>query len=486
MESIKAIWKNNFKSLFEKKSVHEINLKASEHNKLKKSLSLFQIISLGIGVIVGAGIFVLTGIAAGAHAGPAITLSFALSGIICICAGLCYAEFSSILHASGSSYSYTYITFGRFPAWIIGSFSAIGYFLGAVSVAVGWSGYFSDILNNFNLELPEKFILSTGTEYNITGKISYAIFDIPAFAISFISMLILYRGVALSSIITSFSVIIKLLVLLCFVSIGVFYIDINNWIPYIPQNTGKFGEYGVSGIITGVSMVFLAFNGFDSICTSAQEVKNPRKNIPLGIIITIIIVTIIYVITSAVMTGLVFYKELNVPQALAVAVDKIGLPWLNYVVKFGAVAGLSSVIIVSQYTVIRMLLVMAEDKLLPNIFTQVHSKNKTPHIITLVIGLSMSFIAATTNLQNIVKLSSFFILLTLITICISAIVMRYSKPELNRGFYCPLMPVTPVVAILLSIYILSSYPIQIYINACMVLIILTFLYFIQRKLTIHK
>ena len=186
------------------------------------------------------------------------------------------------------------------------------------------------------------------------------------------------------------------------------------------------------------------------------------------------------------MTGLVFYKELNVPQALAVAVDKIGLPWLNYVVKFGAVAGLSSVIIVSQYTVIRMLLVMAEDKLLPNIFTQVHSKNKTPHIITVVIGLSMSFIAAITNLQNIVKLSSFFILLTLITICISAIVMRYSKPELNRGFYCPLMPVTPVVAILLSIYILSSYPIQIYINACMVLIILTFLYFIQRKLTIHK
>jgi APA family basic amino acid/polyamine antiporter len=268
--------------------------------------------------------------------------------------------------------------------------------------------------------------------------------------------------------------------------IGAFYIDINNWIPYIPQNTGRFGEYGVSGIITGISMVFLAFNGFDSICTSAQEVKNPRKNIPLGIIITIITVTVIYVLTSAVMTGLVFYKELNVPQALAVAVDKIGLPWLNYVVKFGAVAGLSSVIIVSQYTVIRMLLVMAEDNLLPSIFARVHSKNKIPHIITLAIGLSMSFIAATTNLQNIVKLSSFFILLTLITICISTIVMRYSKPDLNRGFYCPLMPAIPIIAISLSIYILSSYPIQIYINACVVLIILTFLYFIQRKLTTHK
>ena len=341
-------------------------------------------------------------------------------------------------------------------------------------------------MNNFHLGLPEKFTLSTGVEYKVDGKISYAIFDIPAFAISFISTLILYRGVALSSMITSFSVIIKLLVLLCFISIGVFYIDINNWIPYIPQNTGKFGEYGISGIITGVSMVFLAFNGFDSICTSAQEVKNPKKNIPLGIIITIITVTIIYVVTSAVMTGLVTYQELNVPQALAIAVDKIGLPWLNYIVKFGAVAGLSSVIIVSQYTVIRMLLVMAEDNLLPSIFAQVHNKNQTPHIITLVIGFSMSFIAATTNLQNIVKLSSFFILLTLIVICIATIVMRYNKPELNRGFYCPLMPITPTIAILLSTYILSSYPIQIYIKAGMVLMILTFLYFIQKKLNTNK
>jgi APA family basic amino acid/polyamine antiporter len=486
MENIKAIWKNNFKSLFEKKSVYETNLKASNHNKLKKSLSLFQVITLGIGVIVGAGIFVLTGIASGMHAGPAITISFALSGIICICAGLCYAEFSSILHTSGSSYSYTYITFGRFSAWIVGSISAIGYFLGAVSVAVGWSGYFSDILHNFNLGLPEKFALPTGTEYNVQGGVYHAIFDIPAFTISFISTLVLYRGITLSSIITSFSVVIKLLVLLCFIVIGMFYIDTNNWIPYIPQNTGKFGEYGVSGIITGISMVFLAFNGFDSICTSAQEVKNPRKNIPLGIIITIITVTIIYILTSAVMTGLVSYKELNVPQALAVAVDKIGLPWLNYLVKFGAVVGLSSVIIVSQYTVIRMLLIMAEDNLLPNIFARVHSKNKTPHVITLAIGFSMSFIAATTNLQNIVKLSSFFILLTLIIICISTIVMRYTEPKLNRGFRCPLMPVTPAIAIILAIYILSSYPLQVYLNACIALVILTFLYFIKSRFRAHK
>ena len=481
MENKKAILKNNFKSLFKKKSVKQINLKVSQNNKLKKNLSLLQIISLGIGVIVGAGIFVLTGIASSMHTGPAITLSFALSGIICICAGLCYAEFASMLKTSGSSYSYIYVTFGRFPAWIIGSISAIGYFLGAVSVAAGWSGYFTDILNSFGLTIPQKLTLPTGTEYAIDNKNFYSYLDLPAFTISFISALILYRGIKLSSIVTSISVVIKLLVLLCFICIGVFYIDINNWIPYIPKNEGEFGKYGISGIIAGVSMVFLAFNGFDSICTSAQEVKNPRKNIPLGIIITIIIVTIIYILTSAIMTGLISYKQLNVPQAMALAVHNIGLPWLNYIIKFGAIAGLSSVIIVSQYTVIRMLLIMAEDKLLPNIFTKIHSRNKIPHIITLAIGILMSVLAATTDLHNIVKLSGLFILMTVISICLATIVKRYTNPKLIRGFYCPFMPITPIIAIILSLYIIYSYPIQIYLNAIIILIILVSVYFLKKQ-----
>ena len=481
MENIKAIWQNNFTDLFQKKTVDEINSKALKNNKLKKSLSLFQIISLGIGVIVGAGIFVLTGVAAGAHAGPAITLSFAISGLICICAGLCYAEFASILRTSGSSYSYTYVAFGRFPAWIIGSISVLGYFLGAVSVAVGWSRYFSDILSNFDINIPEKFALPMGTEYYVNGETFYALFDIPAFIITLISAFILYRGVALSAMITSFAVIIKLLALLCFISIGSFYVDTKNWIPYIPENTGNFGEYGFSGIVSGVSMVFLAFNGFDSICTSAQEVKNPQRDIPLGIIFTILSVTIIYIITAAVMTGLVPYKDLCVPQALAVAVDKIGLMWLNYVVKLGAVIGLSSVIIVSQYTVIRMLLVMAEDHLLPSIFSRVHITNKTPHILTFVVGILMSCITATINLEHIVKLSSFFILLTLIVICIATIVMRYSHTELKRSFYCPLMPITPIIAILLASYIITSYTSYIYFTASIFFIILTLIYFFQRS-----
>ena len=481
MENKKAILKNNFKGLFKKKSVKQINLKVLQNNKLKKSLSLLQIVSLGIGVIVGAGIFVLTGIASSMHAGPAITLSFALSGVVCICAGLCYAEFASMLKTSGSSYSYTYVTFGRFPAWIIGSASAIGYFLGAVSVAVGWSGYFTDILNNFDLTISQKLTSSTGTKYMQDNKYFYSYLNLPAFAISLISALILYRGITLSSIITTISVIIKLSVLFCFISIGIFYIDVNNWIPYIPENQGEFGKYGYSGIIAGVSMVFLAFNGFDSICTSAQEVKNPRKNIPLGIIITIILVTIIYIATSAVMTGLISFKQLDAPEALALAANNMGLPWLNYMIKFGAIVGLSSVVIVSQYTVTRMLLSMSEDRLLPNIFTKIHSKNQIPHIITMIVGVSMAILAATTNLHNVVKLSSFFIIITVISICLATIVMRYTKPKLIRGFYCPLMPIPPIIAIVLSLYILYSYPIQIYLNAGIILTILALLYFLKKQ-----
>ena len=480
MENITAFWQNNIKNLFKKKSIEEINLESLKDNRLKKSLSLLQVISFGIGVIVGSGIFVLTGIASGLHAGPAITISFAISGFICICAGFCYAEFSSMLNTSGSSYSYTYITFGRLPAWIVGSIASIGYFLGAVSVVVGWSRYFNDVLTMFNLEIPKKFALTTGTQYMSEGNIHQALFDLPAFTISSIATIILYKSTILSSIITSLSVFTKLFVLLCFCVIGLFYIDINNWTPYIPINTGNFGEYGISGIISGISIVFLAFNGFDSICTAAQEVKNPQKNIPLGIMITIIIVTIIYIIISAVMTGLVSYTKLGVPHGLAVAVDKIGLPYFNYVIKFGALTGLSSVIIVSQYTVIRMLMVMAKDKLLPKILTKIHGQNKTPHIITLIIGVAMSFISATITLENIVRLSSFFILSTLIIVCTSSIINRYTNPKLNLPFRCPFMPITPAVAITLSLYILFSYPLQVFINAGLVVGILIIMFFVQR------
>ena len=484
MKNIKIFWDYNFKPLFQKKSIYDLNLKSLQNNRLKKSLSLFQIVMFGVGVIIGSGIFVLTGIGASRHAGPAITLSFALTGIICSCAGLCYAEFSSMLYTSGSSYSYIYITFGRFPAWIVGSFSIIGYFLGAASVAAGWSRYFSDALKNLDLTMPLKFSLTTNIEYKVNDNTCYAIFDIPAFAISFISTLILYKGITLSSIITTFSVIIKLFVLFCFIVIGIFYVDLNNWTPYIPENTGNFGDYGVSGIISGVSMIFLAFNGFDSICTSSQEVKNSKINIPLGIIITITIVTTVYILTSAVMTGLVSYQELQAPQALSFAVDKIGLQWLSRIVKFGAVIGLSSVVLVSQYTVIRMILIMSEDGLLPKVLTRVHVKNRIPHIATLAVGTFMSIISATINLNNIIKLSSLFILLTLISICTASIFMKYTFSSLKRVFLCPCTPFTPLIAITIALYIVTSYPVQIYFYSFICLVTLTLFYYLNNKLKV--
>jgi APA family basic amino acid/polyamine antiporter len=292
--------------------------------------------------------------------------------------------------------------------------------------------------------------------------------------------MILYRGITLSSFITSIAVVIKLVVLVVFISIGLFHIDLSNWTPYIPPNTGVFGQYGLSGIVAGTSMVFLAYNGFDSICTAAQEVKNPKKNIPIGIIMTILVVSIIYILTSAVMTGLVNYTELGVPEAMAIAVEKIGISWLDYFVKFGALIGLSSVILVSQYTIIRMLLIMAEDGLFPNFFVKIHSIFKTPHIITVTIGILMAVIAGMVKLANIALLSGFFILIALTVICYSIIVMRYKHPDLKRKFKCPFMPFTPILAISLTTYILASYPAKIYFAATIILAILLLIYTIYK------
>ncbi|MFQ3307185.1 MAG: APA family basic amino acid/polyamine antiporter [Candidatus Midichloriaceae bacterium] len=479
MQDTKVNWQDNVKSIFKPKKVQEIDEHFSKHNKLDKKLSIFEIIGIGIGMIVGAGVFILTGIAASVHAGPAITLSFLLSALICICAGLCYAEFASIVSSSGSSYTYTYLSFGEFPAYMVGLISVTGYFFGAVSVSEGWSGYFVDLMCDFNINFSEKFIHPFGYKYVANGISCNSLFNIPAFIISILSSLILYRGVKFSSIATSIAVIIKLVVLTTFICIGVFYINYDNWTPYIPKNTGEFGKYGFSGIIAGVSMVFLSFNGLDAVCTSAQEIKNPKKNIPIGIIATIIIVTILYISLSAVLTGLVSYTKLGVPQSLSLAVTAIGIPWLNFFIKIGAIMGLTSVVLVSQYTIIRMLLVIADDGLLPKFFAKVHKKYKTPHRLTLLVGILMGLMAGFTDLEDIIKFSSFFILISLITVCISSIKFRYkNSSDVKQGFKCPFMPITPMIAILLSIFIIiSSYTLKIYIYSLLIFTILAFFYF---------
>jgi basic amino acid/polyamine antiporter, APA family len=449
----------SIKEIFRKKSFEELSKEADSSKGLIRSMEVFQLILLGIGAIIGGGVFVLTGTAAFNHAGPAIVLSFALSGVVCICAGLCYAEFASMIPVSGSSYTYAYATLGELPAWLIGCFSILAYFLSATSVANGWSSYFVGLLEHYDIYLPERFTHVTGHLYNDSnGEMKEALFNLPAFLISIATMLVLCRGTQGSSIINAIIVFIKMAILFLFIAIGATKIDFGNWIPFIPENTGTFGEYGISGIVAGVSIVFLAFNGFDSVCTAAQEAKNPQKNLPIGIIGAIIIATITYILVGAVLTGVVSYKDLNTAQPFAIAAKKMNSPIFLVFVKLGAVAAITSVILVHQYAIVRMIYSITKDGLLPSIFKKIHKKYHTPYFATIVVGLLMGIVGATIELEEIVKLSTFFILLTIMVICFSTIYLRYKRPDLKRNFKCPFVPWVPMIAILLAGQILFSYP----------------------------
>ena len=479
----------SLKEIFRKKSFEELKKEADSSKGLIRSLGPLQLILLGIGAIIGGGVFVLTGTAAFNHAGPAITLSFALSGIVCICAGLCYAEFASMIPVSGSSYTYAYATLGELPAWLIGCSSIFAYFLSAASVANGWSSYFVGLLEHYDIYLPAKFTNITGHEYkDVTGKIQKALFNAPAFIISVITMFILVRGTKGSSFINAIIVFIKMSILFLFIILGATKINLTNWTPFIPENTGNFGEYGISGIIAGVSLVFLAFNGFDSVCTAAQETKNPQKNLPIGIIGGIVIATITYIFVGAVLTGVVSYKDLNTSQPFAIAVKQMNMPTFLIFVKLGAVTAITSVILVHQYAIVRMIYSITQDGLLPSFLKKIHNKFHTPYISTIIVGFLMGLVSATLKLEELVKLSTFFILLTIVIICFSTILLRYTHPNLKRSFRCPLVPWIPLLAIILTGQILFSYPfitIQ-YALICLALCTIYYLFYGKQKSNFKK
>ncbi|MFQ3307186.1 MAG: APA family basic amino acid/polyamine antiporter [Candidatus Midichloriaceae bacterium] len=464
-------------SLFRTKSVEAYKKEAASDKSFVKSFGVIQLILLGIGAIIGGGVFVFTGTAAYNHTGPAIVLSFALGGFVCICAGLCYAEFASAIPVSGSSYTYIYTTLGEFPAWLVGCSVILAYFLTAASVANGWSSYFVGLLDYFNIHLPEKFVHTTGYEFvNSEGLIDHALFDLPAFTICFLTMLVLYKGTKDSSIVNGIIVFIKMSILIAFVILGFSKLDTANWTPFIPKNTGVFGEYGFSGILAGTSIVFLAFNGFDSICTAAQETKNPKKNLPIAIIVSIVIATISYIIVGAVLTGVVNYTELNTSQPFAIAALKIGIPSFVLFVKIGSVAALTSVVLIHQYAIVRMIYTITNDGLLPTIFKRMHKTHHTPYFTTVLFGLAMGVVSSTIPLDQTVRLSTCFLLLTIIAVCISLVYLRHSQPNLQRGFRCPFVPVVPGIAILLSVQIIFSYPQSVYFYAFICLLICSLYY----------
>jgi basic amino acid/polyamine antiporter, APA family len=420
-----------------------------DHNALKRSLTATNLVALGIGAIIGTGIFVLTGTAAANYAGPALVLSFILSGIGCVFAGLCYAEFASMIPIAGSAYTYSYATMGEFIAWIIGWDLILEYLFASSTVAVGWSGYAVSILHDIGIHVPATlsqapFAYDIKThEWIATG----AIINFPAvFIIALISMLLIV-GIKESAKFNNIIVIIKIIVILLFIGFGLSYIVPENWIPFIPENTGTFGHFGVSGILMGAGVIFFAYIGFDAVSTAAQEAKNPARDMPIGILGSLIVCTILYIAVSLVLTGIVNYKELNVPAPIALAIDKTGnaLYWLRYPVKIGAIAGLSSVILVMLLGQPRIFYTMAKDGLLPKVFSKVHPKFRTPYVSTIITCSFAALFAGLLPINILGELVSIGTLLAFVIVCIGIIVLRYKRPELPRPFRTPWVPVVPAL-----------------------------------------
>ncbi len=449
---------------FAKKAISTIQSEAN-NKELRRSLSGLNLISLGIGCIIGAGIFVMTGKAAADHAGPAIMLSFIIAGIACVFAALCYAELASVLPVSGSAYTYAYATLGEFFAWIMGWLLLLEYGLSASTVAVGWSGYVVSFLKDLNIVIPQYL---TSPYFNIdhsTGTFTILhSFNIFAFLIVILLSLLLARGVKESANFNNFIVALKLTVVLSFIIIGFYFVKPENWHPFIPDyippvTPSGEGKYGFPGILRAASIIFFAYVGFEAVSTAAQEAKNPSKDMPVGILGSLIICTIIYILVCAVMTGVVSYKELSVPDPMAVAVDKIGLKWFSYLIKFGAITGLTSVMLVLLYGQMRIFYVMSHDGLIPKIFSKVHHKYQTPYLNSLIVGFVVAITSSLTPINILGDLVSLGTLLAFSIVCFTVIYLRIKRPDLERPFKCPLVPLVPILGILLCTYLISSMPI---------------------------
>ncbi|HEX3036279.1 MAG TPA: amino acid permease, partial [Thermodesulfobacteriota bacterium] len=452
------------KGLLIKKSIANL-IEDSEDktHSLKRVLGPLNLVSLGVGGIIGAGIFVLTGQAAAQYAGPAIALSFVLSAIGCVFAGLCYAEMASMIPVAGSAYTYAYATLGEFFAWIIGWDLILEYLFGASTVAVGWSGYVVSFLKDFGIVIPAQlsnapFAFDPNAGWVHTG----AIINLPAVFIIAVVTVLLVIGIRESASTNNFIVFIKIIVLLLFIGAGLFFINGANWQPFIPPNEGEFGHYGWSGVLRGAGVIFFAYIGFDAVSTAAQETYNPQRNMPIGILGSLGIATVLYIAVALVLTGIIKYDRLLVPDPIAVAVDSVGpqLFWLRPFIKIGAIAGLSSVILVLLLGQPRIFYSMARDGLMPKFFATVHPKFRTPYITTIVTGIVAAFFAGLFPIGILGELVSIGTLLAFVIVSIGVLVLRYTNPELSRPFKTPLVPIVPILGAAISLLQMVSLPLD--------------------------
>jgi len=476
-------------NLLAKKPLDLIMSEAHEtgEHSLRRALGAGNLISLGIGAIIGTGIFVLTGAAAAMYAGPAIVFSFMLAALGCVFAGLCYAEFASMIPVAGSAYTYGYATLGEIFAWIIGWDLILEYAFGAATVASGWSGYVLSLLQDLGIHIPPAlagtpgapFVMYNG-RWEALGRISKTlalnnvdpstlphatgVFNLVAFLGIALVTTILVIGIKESANLNSFIVVLKVAVLLVFIGLGAHYIlqhtslASENWTPFLPANEGAFGKYGLSGVVRAAGVIFFAYIGFDAVSTAAQEAKNPKRDMPIGILGSLVVCTILYILVAGILTGLVKYNTLNVPDPIAVGIDQTGVRWGSFLVKLGAICGLTSTMVVMLLGQSRVFFSMSRDGLLPRWASAIHTRFRTPYISSILVGIFVAIFASIIPISILGELVSIGTLLAFVIVCAGVWVIRRTDPDLVRPFKTPWVPFVPIMGIVISLLMMVGLP----------------------------
>jgi len=446
-----AVSSTQIVDLFQTKSLDRILAESESQNALKRSLGPCALVALGVGAVIGAGIFSLTGVAAATNSGPGLVFSFVLAAIGCSLAGLCYSEFATMIPVAGSAYTYAYASFGELWAWIIGWDLILEYAVGAATVAISWSQTLIALLDSLGLRLPQSIVTSP-----FQGDMGRGLINLPAVAIVAVVSLILIRGIHESATVNNVIVVLKVTVILVFIAIGWSYIVPANHTPLIPPNEGEFGKFGWSGILAGAGVMFFAYIGFDAVSTAAQEARNPRRDLPIGIFGSLAICTVLFMLYSWVLTGVVNYRKLNVAAPLSLALDRIPYHWLNIAMNLAVLAGLTSVILVMLMCQSRVFYSMSRDGLLPAAFAEVHPKFRTPWRSNLLLMVFVSLFSAFAPITVVGSMTSIGTMFAFVIVCGGVVVLRRRNPDIPRPFRTPWVPVVPALGIVVNVALMCG------------------------------